>query len=399
MLKAAKLSDDDDALFASRDDNEVGDVERTEPPSKVQEAAPDEEGRFFGGGVSKATTDVLDFIDTRDQSDAVETVDSAHVRKLALNFEKRISKNAEMRAKYESNPQKYMASEADLDAEIKGLSLLSENPSLYPEFVELGCAASLMSLLSHENTDIAIDAIEIIDELTDQDVEAEERHWDTLTDALMKADLLPLLYDNVARFDENNEADRAGVYHVLSVLENLSSKPPLVDSIGAETNFIQWLLGRIQMKEPKTSQNMQYSAEILTILLQSSKTNRRRLISLNGIDIFLQLLSHYRKQDPAKGTEEEEYAENLFDAITCCVDEDEGKAQFLEAEGVELCLLMVKAGNMSKDKAIRLLDHTLGGLGGRPCCERFVEAAGLKPLFGTFIRKVSHSTNSCTECI
>ena len=112
-------------------------------------------------------------------------MDAAYIKKLALNFEKRISKNAEMRAKHDGNPQKYMASEADLDAEIKRLSVLSEKPELYSEFVKLGCVASLVSLLSHENTDIAIDAIEIIYELTDEDVEAEQEQWDMLVDALV----------------------------------------------------------------------------------------------------------------------------------------------------------------------------------------------------------------------
>lgn len=90
-----------------------------------------------------------------------------------------------MRVKHEGSPQNYMASEANLDAEIKGLSTLSEHPELYSEFVELGCVASLVSLLSHENTDIAIDAIEIINELTDEDVEAEQAQWDMLADALV----------------------------------------------------------------------------------------------------------------------------------------------------------------------------------------------------------------------
>ena len=78
-----------------------------------------------------------------------------------------------------------MGSEADLDAEVKALSILSEHPELYEEFVSLGCTASLVSLLSHENTDIAIDAIEIISELTDEDVEAEEAQWDALVNAMV----------------------------------------------------------------------------------------------------------------------------------------------------------------------------------------------------------------------
>jgi len=79
-----------------------------------------------------------------------------------------------------------MSSEADLDADVKALSILSEHPELYEEFAKLGCVASLVSLLSHENTDIAIDAVEIINELTDEDVEAGQAQWDALVDALVR---------------------------------------------------------------------------------------------------------------------------------------------------------------------------------------------------------------------
>ena len=108
-----------------------------------------------------------------------------------------------------------MSSEADLDAEVKALSILSEHPELYEEFARLGCVGSLVSLLSHENTDIAIDAIEIISELTDEDIEAEQSQWDGLVDAMLESDLLNLLHQNILRLDESLDSDRAGVYHVL----------------------------------------------------------------------------------------------------------------------------------------------------------------------------------------
>lgn len=78
-----------------------------------------------------------------------------------------------------------MASEADLDADIKSLSVLSDHPDLYEEFSKLGCVASLVSLLSHENTDIAIDAIQTLSELTDEDVQAEQGQWDALVNAMV----------------------------------------------------------------------------------------------------------------------------------------------------------------------------------------------------------------------
>ena len=78
-----------------------------------------------------------------------------------------------------------MASEGDLDSDIKALSILSEHSELYGEFAKLGCVASLVSLLAHENTDIAIDAIEATGELIDEDVEAEQEQWDAVVDAMV----------------------------------------------------------------------------------------------------------------------------------------------------------------------------------------------------------------------
>jgi beta-catenin-like protein 1 len=136
------------------------------------------------------------------------------------------------------------------------------------------------------------------------------------------------------------------------------------------------------------SQNKQYAAEILAILLQSSSKNRERFISLEGVDIILQLLSAYRKRDPEKDSDEEEYVENLFDSLVCLVDEDSGKDKFIEAEGIELGQIMLKEGKFSKPRALRVLDHAFGGAGGAPACERLIEAAGLRTVFGMFMKKV-----------
>lgn len=158
--------------------------------------------------------------------------------------------------------------------------------------------------------------------------------------------------------------------------------------MGTTIPIISWLLNRIQRPEPTVSQNKQYSTEVLAILLQSAGSNRAKLIESDGIDIMLQLLSSYRKRNPGKGTEEEEYVENLFDCVTCCVDDREGKMKFLVAEGIELCLIMLREGKMSKPRALRLLDHALGGPDGAGCCEKLVEAAGLKVIFSIFMKKV-----------
>ncbi len=396
LYKAARLTTNGDVkgqhhASIEDEDEDEDDVEagpELPPPDTELEPEDDEEGRFFGGGVNKQTADALDLLDERDKEEfVVEKFDLAWLRKLALNFEKRISKNAELRAKFEDDPGKFMSSEADLDADIKSLSILGQHPELYPEFANLGCVGSLVSLLSHENTDIAIDAIEILSELTDEDVEAEQTQWDAVVSAMLEADILGLLLQNFNRLDEDNESDRSGVYHSLSLLENLASQASTSSRICQETGMIQWLIRRTQRKESPVSQNKQYAAELLAILLQSSEVNRQLFTEASGVDALLQLLSAYRKRDPEKDSSEEEYMENLFDCLTCVVDEAAGKQHFIDAEGMELCLIMLREGKASKPRALRLLDHAVGGQHGRDVCERLVEAAGLKTIFGMFMKK------------
>ncbi|KAM7183995.1 putative DUF1716 domain containing protein [Naviculisporaceae sp. PSN 640] len=392
------------------DDDEDGDYGPAMPPpddEEEDEGGEDEDGRFFGGGITKQEKEILDFMDQEtldDPNAAPEKIDSSWLKKTALSFEKRITRNAELRARHEDEPAKFIDSEADLDASIKTLSILSEHPELYSEFAKLGCVGSLVSLLAHENTDIAIDAIEIIGELTDEDVAATNEQWNTLVDALLEADLLGLLLSNFSRLDEENqEADRSGVYHALGIIENLCSRPETANNIGKDEDLLKWLLSRAQKTEKTVSQNKQYAAEILAILVQSSPANRRRLADLNAVDAMLQLVAPYRRRDPDKGGDEEEYMENLFEALTCIVDEPLGKTKFVEAEGVELCLIMLKEGKLSKLPSLRLLDHAAARASSSSpksspsnpvtasaqVSQQIVSAGGLKTLFTLFMKSTS----------
>lgn len=376
-------------------DQEDGDYGPEMPP---EDDGDDEEGRFFGGGVSAQESRALDYVNTVDDELAEEKIDFAWLKKTALKFEQRINKNATQRAKYESDPAKFIQSEAELDADIRALSILGEHPELYPQVAELGTVGSLVGLLAHENTDIAIGAIEIIGELTDEDVAATPAQWDALVGALLEADLVGLLVSNLGRLNEDaeDEADREGVYKALGVVENLCSDTATAERIAADEGLLTWLLQRIQKKEGSITQNKQYAAEVIAILVQASPANRRRLVAKEAVDVMLQLVASYRRLDPEKG-QEEEYMENLIEALASIVDEPEGKTQFVEAEGVELCLIMLKeGGKRGKASALRLLDHAVGGTAaGAEVCRKLVDAGGLKTTFTLFMKK--HPTNWTTE--
>ena len=155
---------------AARVENEGDDDQAAAAEDETQFFSDDdqEDTRVFGGGLTDEQKQILDIIDSADTSStafAPTSTSSAHdvpsLRKQLLRFERAINKNAEMRVKHASDPTRFIESEADLDAELKSLLVLTTQPlQFYPEFIKLGGVASVVALLSHDNADIAAAAIE-----------------------------------------------------------------------------------------------------------------------------------------------------------------------------------------------------------------------------------------------
>jgi hypothetical protein len=143
-------------------------------------------------------------------------------------------------------------------------------------------------------------------------------------------------------------------------------------------------------EDDSLAQNRQYAAELLSIILQGPETGHEARLAFcknSGMNSCLKVLSTYRKRDPS-GAEELEYMENVFDCVCSALSEPENKTQFLQEEGVELMVIMMKDKMLSRNRAIKVLDHALTGDAGTAACERFVEVLGLKSLFSVFMNKV-----------
>ncbi|CAM0140299.1 hypothetical protein VKS41_002344 [Umbelopsis sp. WA50703] len=400
--KKASNDDENEGSAAKRrnvmedESDDVAEYEQGEDDYDNGEADEEEGGRFYGGGLSDEQRRMLELVDEID-ADETEALDAATVKKYILRFEKAINKNQEQRVKYPDNPEKFMESEADLDEEIKNLLSLTQAPQHYHELVNLGSVPSLLSLLSHENTDIALDAIELLNELTDEDVGPGEDFADEETaevinesikifvDALIDNQLPELLVQNLQRLDENEAADRQGVFNILSVFENLVSVyPRYSEHIVEKTELLPWLLKRINTKVYDS--NRGYACEIIAILLQDSRDNRLKFGKLGGVDVLLRVLSAYKRKDPADD-DEAEMMENFFTSLCSALAEPEIKKLFLEGEGVELMLIMIKEKVMSRIRAVKVLDYAISTPAGTGNCYRFVESFGLKTLFSMFMRK------------
>ncbi|KAH9938158.1 DUF1716-domain-containing protein [Fomitopsis serialis] len=352
-------------------------------------AEEDEEGRFYGGGLTNEQKDILNIFDRAGGDEArkdLEELSLPGIRRLLKRFEATVNKNQDQRSKYADDPTKFIDSEADLDAALKALLPLAQAPLLaYPELGKTGALARLVGLLSHENADIALDVVEVIHELTDEEVgngvEEDEEIEGTreealkmLIEGLMENAIFELLVDNLGRLNEAEEADRQGVFQTLGIFENIiGSDPDFAPQLIAKTSVLKWLLDRIQSKAH--NENRGYAAEILSILLQNNRVNRLEFGKQDGVETALKVLSQYRKRDPVD-PDETEFMEN-----------PEIKKLFLDSEGVDLMVLLMKEKMQAKSRSIKVLDYAMSGTAGTATCEVFVEALGLKILFSAFMGK------------
>ncbi|KAF8341535.1 DUF1716-domain-containing protein [Cantharellus anzutake] len=366
----------------------------------------DEDGRFFGGGLTDEQKQILNIFDTAGEETAKDgaELDLPGIRRLLLQFDRAAKKNQDQRSKYPDDPTKFIDSEADLDAAIRSLFALAEVSLIsYPELVSSGGLSKLIDLLSHENLDIVLEVIALLYEFTDEDVgeegleEEEEANRKSeslklLTDTLLEHSTMELLVDNLTRMNEEEDLDRQGIYDTLGIFDHIIDfNSELADVFTAKAPILKWLLDRIQSK--KHDENRSYSSELLAILLQSSKENRSRLDRLGGVDILLQVLSQFRKRDPID-SDEIEFMENVFDALCSALSEPGIKKAFLDGEGVELMVIMMREKKLSRSRSMKVLDFAMSGPAGSTNCERFVEVLGLKSLFPAFMQKGNSKAKS-----
>lgn len=88
---------------------------------------------------------------------------------MLLNFEKKINKNQKLRMKYPTDPEKFMESEVELNDQIQELYAIAAYPELYIDFIGNGSLPSVLGMITHENTDISISTIGLLQEMLESD--------------------------------------------------------------------------------------------------------------------------------------------------------------------------------------------------------------------------------------
>ena len=295
-----------------------------------------------------------------------------------------------------------MESEADLDAAINALLPLAASPEFYGIMVDVDAVGPLLTLLTHENTDIVTDTIQLLQELTDEDVVPEDGEeasagMQRFLQSLIDNGLLDLLAQNVDRLkQETSTEDARGIFGVLSILENVLSFNPLVaEQIVSNTTLLHWMLQKLGQKA--FDANKQYVSELVAILMKSGSMEavtkvHTAFLSADGMEVLLKCLAAFKRKDP-KDVDEQEMMENAFDALCSLLSNSpDAKEAFVQAEGVELMILMLKEKQLSRILALKTLAFAMSGLskvGNMSVADRFIEGMGLKHVFASFMKKYS----------
>ncbi|CAH1183171.1 unnamed protein product [Phaedon cochleariae] len=327
--------------------------------------------------------EILKFVETEQTQG--EVIDETALKKIVLNFEKRSLRNREMRIKFPDSPEKFMESEVELHETLQEMRVLATAPDFYPLLVKLQVVPSLLELLSHDNTDISVGTVELLQELTDVDILNEsEEGADALIEALLEHQVIALLVQNLERLDETVKEEADGVHNTLSIIENLIELRTEITNEATKQGLLAWLLKRLKVKAPFDG-NKLYASEMLSILLQDNEKNRLALGDLDGIDGLLQQLAFYKRHDP-NSAEEHELMENLFNSLCSALMVVQNRDRFLKGEGLQLMNLMLREKKMSRNGSLKVLDYAMSGPSGKDNCNKFVDILGLRTIFPLFMK-------------
>ncbi len=324
-----------------------------------------------------------------ESAEDVLELDAGRLRDLVSRFTRAIEKNMEMRVKFADEPARFMESELALHTLLQELHALPAAPELYAEFVKLKAVEPLLGLLPHENTDISVEVVDLLKELTEPDVfsDDDESDAEALLDSLLRNRMLQLLVSNLERLDEAQGEDRQAVHNTLEIIENLMGMQPhlMSDVIARDTKMLDYLIRRLG--SGAFDENKLYCSEITSMLLMNGEQGeaRRRARGAGCVGELLRAVGTYLKREPAND-DEVELVENMFDSLCALVqDSKEAREELAAADGMPLLIRLVRRRRATRAPALKLLSYTMSDHPGN--CALFIDAGGLKSIFSAFMAK------------
>ncbi|KAK7839720.1 beta-catenin-like protein 1 [Quercus suber] len=116
-------------------------------------------------------------------------------------LKQKLKDNIEACLKYPNQLDRFADSKIDLHDDLHKLNILVGAPELYSDLINLNAIPSILNLLAHNNTDIAVNVVQLLQDLTDPNVFEDDEESDeparVLVNALVENNVLKLLVQNL----------------------------------------------------------------------------------------------------------------------------------------------------------------------------------------------------------
>ena len=249
-------------------------------------------------------------------------------RQACRSLDRALRRNRASRDEHPDDPAKFVDDEVALNDAVLSLKDAAADVGLYPELVECGMADSLLTLLGHENVDVAAGAVEVLAELLDPSLLVVVASVDddgngggnassssssggragcvaSLANAFVDGGGLDLLSSNLGRLDESVDEEARCAEDALALVESLldldragalgrgpsssspsgdggddGERPSVAACICERTSLVPWLFERIgrttddpgaaaAATSPLTPDSLRlHSSEVLSAILQ-----------------------------------------------------------------------------------------------------------------------------------
>jgi beta-catenin-like protein 1 len=261
-------------------------------------------------------------------------LDSRQLQILAINLQRRIAENIDLRLKYKDQPIKFLDSEEALHETIKLFGGIAADAERTEELmtctvIERQAAKDLVMLLSHDNVDIACEVSKVLYELADESEQAASK--------LYELGCFEALQSNLRRMDEREDDEFQGVYYTLGVVEAIVEQGGF-ECRENEGEVLEWLL--LKLQEAEFSTNQLYASEILSsmMLLPVVQGRAKRHYATERLLDSLQRLEDF----DADSKDERELYENMMDSLALCLLDADSREVYREHQGFELILVLLK---------------------------------------------------------
>nr|KAF6324794.1 hypothetical protein mMyoMyo1_008260 [Myotis myotis] len=205
-----------------------------------------------------------------------------------------------------------MESELDLNDIIQEMNMVATKPDLYHLLVELIAVQSLLGLLGHDNTDVSIAVVDLLQELTDLDTLHEsEEGAEVLTGALVAGQVVALLVQNLERLDEYDPRTAEEQEMLENVFDTLCS------CLMLSSNRERFLKGEglqlmnLMFRAKKTSRSSGLKVLDHAMIGPEGSHSCHKFVDILGLRTIFPLFMKSPKKIKKVGTTEKEHEEHV----------------------------------------------------------------------------------------